>query len=140
MALAVSRVAIWAGSIEDRPGGLANVLAPLAEAGAELQYVMARRAPDKPGTGVVFLTPLKGAKQLRAARAVGLHRSKSLVALRVEGQDRPGLGAKITGALAEKGISLRGLSASVIGKRFVLWLALDSSKDATAAARVLRKL
>ena len=140
MALQVNRVDIWAGAVEDRPGGLAEKLAVLAEAGAELQYVMARRAPEKPGTGVVFLAPLTGARQTRAARAAGLHKTRSLFAVRAEGADKPGLGAQITEALAARGINLRGMSASVLGKRFVLHLALDSSADAAKAARVLRQM
>ncbi len=140
MALEVNRVDIWAGSMEDRPGALAEKLQALADAGAELGYVMARRAPDKPGTGVVFLTPIKGAKQAGAARAAGLHKTKSLFAVQAIGPDKAGMGAKITNALAEKGINLRGMSASVVGKRFALYLALDSSADATKAARVLRNL
>ena len=140
MALEADRVDIWAGSVEDRPGGLAEKLAALAEAGAQLEYVMARRAPDKPGTGVVFLAPIKGATQAKAAKKAGLHKTRSLFAVRVQGRDKPGLGATITGALADRGINLRGLSASVIGSRFVLWLALDKAADATQTVRVLRKL
>jgi predicted amino acid-binding ACT domain protein len=140
MALEVSRVDIWAGSVEDRPGGLAKVLDALAKAGAQLDYVMARRAPEKPGAGVVFLAPLKGAKQAAAAKKAGLHRSRSLQAVKVTGRDKPGLGAQVTCALADKGVSLRGLSASVIGRQFVLWLALDSAKDAAQAVRTLKAL
>ena len=140
MALEVSRVDIWAGSVKDKPGALAGVLSALADAGAKLNYVMARRAPDKPGTGVVFLAPLKGAKQAAAARKAGLHKTKSLFAVRASGADKAGLGAKLTRALADKGINLRGLSASVIGRKFVLWVALDSSADATKALRMLRKM
>jgi hypothetical protein len=140
MALEVGRVDIWAGSVKDKPGGLAGVLSALAAAGAKLEYVMARRAPDKPGSGVVFLAPLKGTKQAAAARKAGLHKTKSLFAVRASGADKAGLGAKLTQALADKGINLRGLSASVIGRKFVLWLALDSSADATKALRVLKKM
>jgi hypothetical protein len=140
MALQVSRVDIWAGSVQDRPGALAEKLTALAEAGAELQYVMARRAPEKPGTGVVFLAPLKGARQTQAAKRAGLHKSRSIFAVRAEGADKPGLGAQITAALGAKDINLRGMSAAVIGKRFVLYLALDGSTDATKAARVLRQM
>ena len=138
MALEVSRVDIWAGSVEDQPGGLLEKLAPLAEAGVELQYVMARRASDKPGTGVVFLTPVKGARQIQAAKKAGLHKTTSLFAVRAKGRDKPGLGAQITEALAAKDINLRGLSASVIGRQFVMYLTLDSSADATKAVRALK--
>ncbi len=70
MALKVSRVDVWAAGLKDKPGRMADKLAALADAGANLQFVIARRAPDKPGTGVVFVTPLKGAKQLKASGCV----------------------------------------------------------------------
>ena len=140
MALNVTRADVWAASIEDRPGGLAEKLAALAEAGAQLEFVIARRASEKPGTGVVFLTPLKGAAQIRAAKKAGFEKTKSLHSLRVEGPDQPGLGAKMTQALAQAGINLRGLSAAAIGRRCVVHLALDSTADAAKAARLLKRL
>ncbi len=84
--------------------------------------------------------PIKGAGQIRAAKKAGFRKSKSLQALRIEGRDKPGLGAKITEAPAAKEINLRGLSASVIGRRFVLYVALDSSTDAARAARIVKRL
>ena len=140
MALQVSRVDVWVGKIKDKVGGLAAKLAALADAGANLEFVIARRDDKKKGAGVVFLTPVKGAKQAAAARKAGLHKSKSLVSLRVSGSNKSGLGACITGALAEADINLRGLSAAVIGRKFVLHIALDKAADATLAGKVLRKL
>lgn len=140
MALSVTRTDVWAAGIDDKPGGLAAKLAALAEAGAQLEFVVARRAPDKPGTGVVFLTPLKGAAQVRAGKKAGFEKTESLHSLRVEGPDEPGLGAKITRALAEAGINLRGVSAAAIGRQCVVYLALDSSADAGKAARLLKRL
>ena len=67
MAYKVDRVDVWAGPIKDRPGTAAKVLGALAEAGANLEFVIARR--DKKGTGVIFLAPLKGVKQAKAALA-----------------------------------------------------------------------
>ena len=140
MALNVARVDVWAASIEDRPGGLAGKLAALANAGAELEFVIARRASEKPGTGVVFVTPLKGSAQIGAAKKVGFEKTTSLHSLRVDGPDRPGLGAKMTLAMAEAGINLRGLSAAAIGPRCVVHLAFDSTADAAKAARLLKSL
>ena len=140
MALSITRIDVWAASIEDRPGGLAEKLRVLAEAGAKLDFVIARRAPDKPGTGVVFLTPLKGAGQIKAATSVGFKRTESLHSVRVEGRDKPGMGAKMTEALAAADINLRGLSAAVIGRSFVANLALDSSAAASKAIRVLKRM
>lgn len=140
MALKVSKVDVWVGALKDRPGALAGKLRALADAGAELEFLIARRAPDKPGAGVVFLTPLKGAKQLAAAKKAGLRKTRSLNSVQIEGPDKPGLGAKLTEALAAKGINLRGLSAAVIGKRFVMHLALDSAAEAAKAVRTLKAM
>jgi hypothetical protein len=57
----------------------------------------------------------------------------------VEGADKAGLGAKMTNALAEAGINLRGLSAAALGRRGVSYFAFDSAADADAAIRVLKK-
>ena len=140
MALKVTRVDVWAASIEDQPGGLAVKLEELAAAGAQLEFVVARRAPDQPGTGVVFVTPLTGAAQIRAAKKAGFAKSSSLHSLRIEGPDAPGLGAKITRALADAGVNLRGLSAAAIDGQCLVHLAVDTSADAGKAARILKKL
>lgn len=137
MGFAVERVDVWAASIEDRPGGLAEKLAPLAEAGADLEFVIARRAPDKPGTGVVFVTPLRGDAQAEAGARAGFAVADSLHSVRVEGDNEPGIGAQITGKLADAGISLRGLSAAVLGERFIMYLALDTVEGAQEAMRLL---
>jgi hypothetical protein len=140
MALKVKTIDVWVASMKDKPGGLAEKLGALADAGAQIEFIIARRAPEKPGTGVLFLTPLRGAKQLAAAKKAKFRKAKSLRGLRVEGGDKPGLGAKITEALADQGINLRGLSAAVIGRKFVAHIALDKAADAARAARALRKL
>jgi hypothetical protein len=140
MKLDVSRTDTWAATIDDRPGELAEKLAALTAAGANLEFIIARRAPERRGSGVVFVTPLKGAKQVKAAKAAGFEKTASLHSLRVEGADKPGMGAKLTQALAKAGINLRGFSAAAIGKRYVTHLALDSAREAARAAAVLRRL
>jgi hypothetical protein len=139
MAYTVRKVDVWAGEVADRPGGLASTLAALQNAGSNVEFIVARRAPDKPGTGVVFLTPLKGTKQKAAAQRAGLGTSDSLHSVRVEGPDRAGLGAKMTDALANAGINLRGISAAALGRRAVSYFAFDSIGDADSAVRVLKK-
>jgi hypothetical protein len=140
MALKVERVDTWAATIQDRPGGLAEKLCALSEAGVNLEFVIARRAPDKPGTGVVFATPIKGAAGVRAARKAGFAKTNSLHTLRVEGPDKRGEGARLAQALAAKGVNLRGLSAAAMGKRFVAHIALDTDADAAKALRLLKSL
>jgi predicted amino acid-binding ACT domain protein len=137
MDLLVERVDVWAASIQDKAGGLADVLATLRTAGADLQFVIARRAPEKSGEGVVFVTPLQSDSEIRAAAQVGFNVTRSLHAVRVMGLDRPGVAAELTGKLAEGGINLRGFSAAVIGTQFVAYVGVDSMDDVTKAIEIL---
>jgi hypothetical protein len=139
MAYTIKKVDVWSGEIADRPGGLGEKLAALSDSGANLEFLVSRRAPDKPGTGVVFVTPIKGGKQKNAAQQAGLATTDSLHSVRIEGPDRPGLGNKMTRALADAGINLRGVSAAALGRRAVTYLAFDSATDADTAIRVLKK-
>lgn len=139
MDLLVERVDVWAAPTQDRPGGLADILAALRDAGADLQFIVARRAPEEPGTGVVFVTPLQSDKEVRAAAQVGFNVTRRLHCVRVMGQDQPGVAAVLTHKLGEAGISLRGFSASVIGTQFVAYVAVDSQDDASRAMGVLAK-
>jgi hypothetical protein len=140
MKLNITRTDTWATIVDDQPGGLADKLAALAAAGANLELIIARRAPEQRGSGIVFVTPLKGARQIKAAEAADFQKTESLHTLRVQGTDKPGLVAKIAQALAEAGINLRGLSSAALGKQHVTHLALDTAKDAAKATAVLKKL
>ncbi len=137
MAYAVEKVDVWAGEIKDKPGAVAEKLQALSDAGANLEFVIARR--DKPGKGVLFLAPLKGAPQERAAKKAKLAKAKSLHSVRVVGPDKPGLGTRITMALCDAGINLRGISAAALGTKCIVYFAFDSLKDANQGARVLKK-
>lgn len=139
MDLLVERVDVWAATIEDRPGGLAEVLRLLRDQGANLQSVIARRAPDQPGKGVVFVTPLQGDREIAAAAEAGFNVTHTLHSVRVMGRDRPGIAAELTQMLADAGINLRGLSASVIGTQFVAYLAVDSLQDANRVMEIMEK-
>lgn len=139
MAYTIKKVDVWVGEIADRPGGLAEKLEALGKAGANLEFIISRRAPDKPGTGVVFLTPIRGSKQKLAASGAGFNTTDSLHSVRVEGPDRPGLGMKMTRALAGVGINLRGVSAAALGRRSVTYFAFDSADDAAKAIGALKK-
>jgi len=136
----VESVDVWAAPINDKPGGLANILAGLRDAGADLDFIIARRAPDQPGKGVVFVTPLRGDREVNAAANLGFDVTRSLHELRVQGENKPGVAANLTEKLAAAGINLRGFSGAVIGTRFILYIGLDSAEDAKKAAAILKKL
>jgi hypothetical protein len=140
MSLTVTKVDVWAAQIEDQPGGLAKVLGAVADAGANLECVVARRDPAKTGKGVAFLTPVKGANVKKAAQAEGLVPAEKLATLKVEGNDAPGLGSRITSTIAKAGVNLRGVSGAVVGRKFVAYLGFDTDADAAKAARALKSL
>ena len=138
MDLFVEHVDVWASGIEDQPGGLAGILGSLRDAGANLQFIIARRAPDEPGKGVVFVTPLQGDREIAAAAQVGFNVTRTLHSVRATGRDRTGIAAELTRKLADAGINLRGFSASVIGTQFVAYTALDSLQDANRVMEILK--
>lgn len=129
---------VWVASLDDKPGALANKLAALAEAGADLGFIIARRSPDKPGTGVVFVTPLRGDQEIDAATEEGFAVSSHLHSVRVEGQNEPGIAARITRKVGEAGLNLRGFSGALIGTQFVLHMAFDTADSARDAIRLLQ--
>ncbi|AOJ90797.1 MULTISPECIES: ACT domain-containing protein [unclassified Burkholderia] len=139
MELFVERVDVWAATIEDKPGGLARVLNALRDAGADLQFVVARRSPEAPGKGVVFVAPLQGDKEIRAATQAGFNATSGLHSIRVMGLDQAGIIAELTQKLSDDGINLRGVSAAVLGSQFIAYLALDSLADAERAMDVLQR-
>lgn len=139
MGLKLEKVDVWSGEIRDEIGALAEKLGPLAVAGADLTFLIARRQPDKPGTGIVFLGGLRGAKQTKAAQAAGLVKASDVVGLHVAATNKPGLAHQVVEKLASARINLRGISASVIGTRCVIVLAFDSATDRERAVRALRE-
>ena len=140
MKLKVSRAEMWLATIDDRAGGAAAVLDAVAKAGADFEFAFARRAPEQPGKGFLFVLPVKGAKVVKAAQAAGLAKAEGIHTVKVEGSDKPGVSAAITCALASAGISFRAFSATAVGRKFSGYLALDSAEDAAKAASVLKKL
>ena len=140
MKLNVKQADVWAVTIDDRPGGLLEKLAPLSQSGANLEFIVSRRAPDQPGKGVVFVTPIKGAKQTKAAEMAGFQKAAGLHSLRIEGTDKPGAGSAIAKALADAGLNLSGVSGAALGKRFVAYVGFDTPEDAARAASILKKV
>ena len=133
----VKRVDVWAAALKDEVGNLSTVLKGLSDAGANLDFVIARRTASKPGEGVVFVTPLEGDAVVEAAKGMGFNVTESVQAVRLEGNDAPGVGADITCKLADAGINLRGFSAAVTGGKFIAYVGFDNAGDADKAVEIL---
>jgi predicted amino acid-binding ACT domain protein len=136
----LNRVQVWSAEIPDRPGGAAEVLAPLAESGANLEFIWTRRLDERPGQGIIFVAPITGAAQTRAAQAAGFAKAQDLVLLRIDGSDRPGVGHFLAACLAKAGINLRGVSMAALGGQFVAYVACDSAEDTARAVQALAAL
>ncbi len=137
MTVEISKVDVWSGEINDRCGGLADKIEAVAEAGANLEFVIARRAPNKPGSGLAFMAPLRGTIEAEAATAAGLAIDPKVHTLRLEAPNQPGLGARIARAVADAGINMRGLSGTALDRRCGIYLSFDSGADAERARRIL---
>jgi len=140
MKLDVARVDVYSANLQDKPGALAKKLAVLSDAGADLEFLLAHPREKRRGKSVAYVGPLKGAAQNKAARKARFTKANRLSVLRVEGPDKPGIGARVTKAVGDAGINVREISTVTTGKKFVVHIVLDSAADATQAARILRRL
>ncbi len=138
MSQLVDRVDIWAARTVDKPGSVAGILKGLYEAGADLDFVIARRSSSTPGTGVVFLTPIQGDREIEAASTLGFNLTNSVSSVRVEGDNVPGAAAKLSELISDADINIRGLSVAVIGSRYIGYIGFDSADDAQRAAEILQ--
>jgi hypothetical protein len=134
----VRTVDVWAGEIRDRRGALADMLKTVLGAGANLDFIIARPSPVKPSTGILYIAPLEGEAQIRAAEEAGLHPSSHIAALRVEAPDRQGLAEQITRAIAEAGINVSGFTGGRMGARCVMYIRFERADDLERAQEVLQ--
>lgn len=138
MAVTVRKVELWRRHLDNKPGALAQVLEPLAGAGADLRIAMGYRIPGLETRAVLELAPVTGKAAFTAARQAGLAPS-DIPTLVVEGKDAPGLGLAQSRALEGAGINVAFLVAQVLGGRFSAVYGFDSEKDAERAVRLLKR-
>lgn len=131
---------VWAAGVDDNAGALGAKLSVLADAGADLDFIIVRRAPENPGTGVVFVTPLRGDREVQAAMDVGFNVTSSLNSIRVEGPNEPGIAAKLATMIGDAGISMRGFSSAVLGTKYVVHVSVDSVEDREAVVKLLQSI
>ncbi len=138
MAVTVRKVTLWRTEVENKPGTLAELLRPLAEAGANLNVVMGYRIPGEPARAAIEIFPVSGKRSMTAAEKAGLSRS-SIPTLLAVGDDRPGIGSAIAEAIAGAGMNLTFMVAQVIGRRYSGVFGFDSEEDARKAATLIKK-
>lgn len=140
MKVTTTPVEVWSTEIDDQPGGLARALRAITEFGANLDYVAAERQPDGSRKGVLHVASSDRYLYLDRVADVGLKRVSDCALLKIEGSDEPGAGARITRAMAEAGVSLRGFAGTVAGHHFVCYAEFDNIVDRTKADAALKAL
>ena len=134
MAISIKKVTLWRAEVENKPGVLSGVLAPLAEVGADLQVVMGYRYADEENKAAIEVCTVSGKKSATAASKAGLTAS-TIPTLLVQGDNSPGMGHAIAQIIAEAGINVMFLVAQVIDTRFSAVMGFEdeaASKQATA--------
>jgi hypothetical protein len=137
MAITVKRITLWRGTVEDRPGALAEVLAPVAAARADLQVVMGYQEPGDKLRAVIELYPVTGKKLTGAVKGAGLSPT-SMPALLVSGDNRPGVAHAAAAAIGAAGINLSFLVAQAVGRRYSAVFGFSSEADAVRAAKLIK--
>ena len=137
MAVTVKKVTFWGRDVENKPGALAETLAPLAQAGADLQVVMGY--PNPAGAGArVEVHPVSGKKSMDAAKSVEMAASPMPI-LVVQGDNRTGLGHAIAQSISEAGINVGFVMAQVIGRKYSAVLGFENDADASKAMGLIKK-
>jgi hypothetical protein len=139
MAVVVKKITLWRAEIRNEPGTLDRVLAPLAEAGADLQVVMGYRYPGDESKSAVEVYPVSGRKVMAAAREVGLSAS-SIPTLLVEGDNKPGLGHALAEAIAEAEINIAFLVTQVVGNKYGTVIGFDDEAGSRKATTLIKKV
>ncbi len=136
----IRKIQVWAIELPDRPGTAVAKLENLARAGANLSYLFTRPHPTDPDLAILFVAPIVGPEQTRAALEAGFTQADDVAMLAFESDNEPGIGFKVMRHLAIAGINLRGLSISAAEDRFLAFLAFDNHDVANLALRLLADL
>lgn len=137
MGVRIRKLTLWRTQVAHRPGALADLLDPLAAAGADLQIVMGYRLPGNKSQAVVEVAPVSSRRTAAAAAKTGLAPGGAPTLL-VVGDNRPGLANRIARALAESGVNIAFLVAQVVGKRYSAVFGFESEADLDKAADRIR--
>jgi hypothetical protein len=138
MPVTVKSISLWRQEAENKTGLLAQTLAPLAKAGADLGVVMGYRLPGDGARAVIEVYPVAGKKVTEAAIESGLAAS-SIPTLLVEGDNKPGLAHKIAQAIADAGTDLSFFVAQAIGRKYSAVIGFANEDDAKKAATLIKK-
>jgi len=138
MPVRVRPIALWRVEVDNQPGALARILEPLAAARVDLQVVMGYRLPGDHARAAIEVAPVTGARAVSAAQAAGLNEA-GIAALRVDGDNRPGLGHAMARALGDAGINADFVLGQVSGGQHTTIIGFESREDADRAIPLIKR-
>ena len=136
----MKRVHVYQCEVDDVPGGTAAKLKALALAGAHLEFVHSERSATKAGAGELLVAPAQTKTEMDIVKGIGFREVQKPTVMRFEGDDKAGLGGRVTLAWEAAGINLHGLMMAVVNGKFVGYATFDSSDDANSAATILAEI
>lgn len=134
------RVHVYHTPVDDKPGGTATRLKALAESGVHLEYVHSERAAGKPGAGDLYVAPRQVKAEFDLMKKAGFHEVQEPIVMRFQGDDKTGLGGRVTMEWEKAGINLHGLMMTVLDGKFIGFAQFDTADDANKAAQLLAEL
>lgn len=137
MTVRIRKLTLWRAQVAHRPGALAEVLDPLASAGADLQIVMGYPQPGGSSRAFVEVAPITTRSSALAAEKASFERTGAPTLL-VLGDNRPGLASRVARALADSQVNIAFLCAQVIGRRYSAVFAFESEADLDKASDRIR--
>lgn len=137
MPVSVKSITLWRRELQHRPGALAESLDPLADGRIDIKVLMAYRFPGDPSRGAVEVFPVSGRRATSAAERGGFTPFE-LPALMVEGNNAPGLGARMCRAVADAGINLDFVVAQAIGRKYSAVFGFETEADARLAVSLIK--
>jgi hypothetical protein len=99
---------------------------------------MGYRYPGSETRAAIELYPVSGKKSVAAAHAAGLS-ATPVPALRVEGDNKPGLGYAIAKAIADGGMNLNFVVTQVIGRKYSALFGFETEEETGKAAKLIKK-
>src|SRR5579883_3082666 len=137
MGVTVKKAVLWRREVSNKPGLLAETLAPLAKAGANVKVLMGYAYPGDHTRSAIEVYPVTGTKASVAAKEADLKPSGNIACLHVEGRDQAGLGHRIASELGDAGVNITFVMVQVIGDKYSGFFGFDSEADAEKAKKVI---
>lgn len=137
MSVTVKKAVLWRREVKNQPGVLAKTLAPLADAGVNVQVLMGYAFPGQPGKSAIEVYPVSGTKASVAAKKAGLHAGNEIACLHVQGRDEAGLGHRIATALGKAKVNINFVMVQVIGDKYSGFFGFSSAAQAEKASKII---